>query len=648
MRIVYNPRALSALVSLLLIMTAAPISVAGALQATNPPASAPKPIPPVNPVPSGTKAGDQMLWSKDKDICSGTVTTTSQNSGAFGFIVTAGRLYSKISDPAGTPDDVAMSAIHESNYEPGTGTLANAGHVYVYKGGSTLLQSTPAMLTPGVNQTDAQFGYRGVVIGTMKPADDYNLLWVASYYRDYVYTGGSVSRVGAVDAFKLYGADCSTYSQYNTSIFKQAGSPMGLIPPPKPGSLRPSSNQSFGHSMAIADVDGNGKNDLIVGAPVADSGEGLVYIFFDDVNSANGIDIHTNGSGATSKVMILAPPPVSSGFSGPAAGNFGYWVIATDLNNDGCADIIVGEPKFSSTAGSSGTPTYTGRIQVYSGASIPRPGTTSYPNNVYIYNNSPINGTPAQTILPPMINGQYQSGGGMGWYHFFYDFDNDGSLDLAAHEETRQWPGIGTNLGKALSGASANTTAASSANAAGSLCFYRNISGTGAPQFEQLGTDQRPRRWIFSPSPEPSARYGHHIEPIQWKDSGSPGTVYNALLVNEPDSTTSGKTHSGRVHLYWQAQINDSNITNGDRYALDTVWTIDSNDGYLDFTGSGFTDGPQDDENFGRWLAVGNFSGGTGVLQQFILSAGNRNAPDNSGAPRAVSQAGCAAQLLQP
>jgi hypothetical protein len=104
------------------------------------------------------------------------------------------------------------------------------------------------------------------------------------------------------------------------------------------------SNASFGASVAMAgDVDGNGRTDVIIGAPLFDvasaiSNEGRAYVFLAGANSP-------------------AATPVWTADGGVADANFGFSVSkAGDVNGDGYGDIVVGAPDWGN-----------GRVRVYHG-----------------------------------------------------------------------------------------------------------------------------------------------------------------------------------------------------------------------------------------------------------------------------------------
>ena len=89
----------------------------------------------------------------------------------------------------------------------------------------------------------------------------------------------------------------------------------------------------FGHSVATADVNGDGRADIIVGAPSQQLGRGRVYVF-------SGSDYEL--------LMTLAPPlgsfPPSKTHPEPAPAcclRFGWQVAGGDVNGDGLSDVAV-------------------------------------------------------------------------------------------------------------------------------------------------------------------------------------------------------------------------------------------------------------------------------------------------------------------
>jgi hypothetical protein len=85
----------------------------------------------------------------------------------------------------------------------------------------------------------------------------------------------------------------------------------------------------YGTSVAVADVDGDGLADLVVGAPAARGGIGVVYVHFQNLASAS----ITDGNAVNSNLRF------NGNSSHPA---FGRSVAALDVNGDGTADSRCG------------------------------------------------------------------------------------------------------------------------------------------------------------------------------------------------------------------------------------------------------------------------------------------------------------------
>jgi hypothetical protein len=87
----------------------------------------------------------------------------------------------------------------------------------------------------------------------------------------------------------------------------------------------------FGTSFSVGDVNGDGIDDLVVGAPLnsfVDTNTGRVYVFFGASNIAS-----KNASLADVKLSGI-----------PTHNSFGTTVMVSDVNGDNVADILIGAP----------------------------------------------------------------------------------------------------------------------------------------------------------------------------------------------------------------------------------------------------------------------------------------------------------------
>ncbi|MFM9995189.1 MAG: integrin alpha [Phycisphaerales bacterium] len=235
----------------------------------------------------------------------------SQTNGRFGWCV------------SGVPDvngdgrgDVIVGA-------PGEATGASpggAGRAYVYSGGTGGRLLT---LTAPVEEGGASFGWSVAGIPDVN-GDGRGDVIVSAPWAD-----GAFGVTDSGVAYVFSGATGAVLRTLQSPGFETGG--------------------RFGWSVAgVADANGDGRGDVMVGAPFEDPGlspadNGRAYVY----------------SGATGALLRKLIPPQQA-----LNGNFGYSVAGTnDVNNDGRGDLIVG------ARGEAGGSFGAGRVHVYSGAS---------------------------------------------------------------------------------------------------------------------------------------------------------------------------------------------------------------------------------------------------------------------------------------
>src|SRR3989339_279818 len=140
-------------------------------------------------------------------------------------------------------------------------------------------------------------------------------------------------------------------------------------------------SSQFGTSMSVGDLNSDGKEDLVVGAVNYSSYRGRSYIFYNDGSYA--------ASAASADEII----------TGEASSQFGTSMSVGDLNSDGKTDLIVGAKSFSS---------FTGRTYIF------------YNDGQY-----PLNATSADIMITGENNGDY-----FGIAMIVDDFTSDGKDDL--------------------------------------------------------------------------------------------------------------------------------------------------------------------------------------------------------------------------
>jgi hypothetical protein len=196
-------------------------------------------------------------------------------------------------------DDLIIGAYRYKNGEAGEGAA------FLFLGSHGGLSATPSWSYES-NVKEAQFGYA-------------------------VSSAGDVNHDGFDDV--LIGANTYALGQVNEgAAFLFYGSASGLSPLPD---WSYESNQDaalLGSSVSAAgDVNHDGFDDVLVGAPVFDEGqvdEGMVFIF------------HGSSSGLSLSANTLLQSNVQGAWFGHSLSSAG------DVNNDGFTDIIIGAPRY--------------------------------------------------------------------------------------------------------------------------------------------------------------------------------------------------------------------------------------------------------------------------------------------------------------
>ena len=169
---------------------------------------------------------------------------------------------------------------------------------------------------------------------------------VLANYGSSVVTAGDVNGDGFYDV--IVGAPYFDNGQVDEGrAFVYYGSSIGLPSIPNWLAEGDQANAHFGNSVnSVGDVNGDGFDDVIIGAPLYDNGqidEGRAYIF---LGSASGL--------STTPAWIAEGNQVGAQFGISAR-------TAGDVNGDGMSDVIIG----SSTYDTNG---YQGRVFVYHGS----------------------------------------------------------------------------------------------------------------------------------------------------------------------------------------------------------------------------------------------------------------------------------------
>ena len=99
----------------------------------------------------------------------------------------------------------------------------------------------------------------------------------------------------------------------------------------------------FGSSVAIGDINGDGIKDLIIGAPGYSSNAGATYVIFGATGAWSNLNLNTTPLNGTNGFVITGAAGDAAGTS-VAAGNI-------SAHTDGTQDVIIGAPGIAGSAG---------------------------------------------------------------------------------------------------------------------------------------------------------------------------------------------------------------------------------------------------------------------------------------------------------
>lgn len=177
----------------------------------------------------------------------------------------------------------------------------------------------------------------------------------------------------------------------------------------------------FGYSLATGDVNGDGIDDIAIGAPDADSGNdegtGAVVIVYGNASLPGRTLDMSRTAGTYGETRFLG----DDGRKGTANGDrFGQALALGDRNGDGLADLVVGAPQADRRSGSTETDTDEGEIYLLQAKS-------DWPGRTINLNTNGVITAEAEVRLAGAKAGDFT-----GWAVSTPDMDGDGRADVFA------------------------------------------------------------------------------------------------------------------------------------------------------------------------------------------------------------------------
>jgi hypothetical protein len=478
------------------------------------------------------------------------VSGTPQAGATFGWSMTMGDL------DGSAGDELVIASIKEDVNVGGT-TYTDLGAAYAYSGTSLSAWNS---YFPSPGQDDVSAGQLFMSFGVVRTGA-VPWVFVGGAFRDVTYNCPPSSPAPGAGEIALVN-------------FNNGG--VGYsYPPSEPSGSCPPAVAQFGHGSAVGDVNGDGVDDLVVGAPGSDGGAGRVYVLYGGTTFPSGW--------------------VAFARSGAGAENFGASVAVVDLDadaNDTDDAIVVGawERLLSGGAGP-------GHAYAFRTADI-----AALSNTTVHYLT-----TGYQTLSEPS---GAANGNAFGWV--VYEVGDvggpsgalDGHDDVAIHAEATSQGGTA---------------------GVGSLTVFWGKSPVASP-VSVLDTTNAAFLQIPSGStPSQGERFGRGAAVVDWEGT-SPAGIKKGLLVGSPDAHVShgGNTYlnAGRVFLFYVPVTSGS----GNAFATELLEPDPS-------VTNGYSPLPRRGSRFGGWIVSGEFDASlTG--QQFVVSARERGEGSAAGVGR--------------
>jgi len=206
------------------------------------------------------------------------------------------------------------------------------GYAYIHYGPFSAGDTTPDVWINGTT-SGAQAGYSVA----------------AGKFNNDIYWDALVAR-RSVQTFSIFG---------NVSIYYGSAGWSGLETTPDVNFTWPTSPAQFGWAVAAGNVDNADYDDVLIGEPGRDDDGGLL--------TADGaVHLYLSPFGAVESSADFLLLPTSN-----ASGQLGQSIAVGKIDSDAYADVVAGEPLFSTNAG---------RVQFYKGISFASGSGNRYPN----------------------------------------------------------------------------------------------------------------------------------------------------------------------------------------------------------------------------------------------------------------------------